>query len=317
MATTTKVVNRTEAEALISPEESKEILQSVVEGSTFLRHATRLPDMATNVREYPVMDNYPMAGFVDGDTGLKMTTNMKWSKKKIHVAEIAAIVPVPDNVAADSSYDIFGQLRPRLIEAAHRVIDSAVLFGVDKPEKWPEAIYTAAKAVGNSVVATTDMYKDIFGEGGVIAKVEEAGYFPDAMIGAVSMRAKLRSLRDKNDRPLFLEDIKSTVPYTLSGMAIDFPRNGAFDASKASIITGDFTQAVFAMRQDVTFKVFDSGVISNDEGKVIFNLMQNDMQAIRMVVRLAWDVFNPLNALQPDETKRYPFAVYEPAVVGG
>lgn len=317
MPTTTKVVNRTEAEALISPEESREILQSVVEGSTFLRHATRLPDMATDVREYPVMDNYPMAGFVDGDTGLKMTTNMKWSKKKIHVAEIAAIVPVPDNVAADSSYDIFGQLRPRLIEAAHRVIDSAALFGVDKPEKWPEAIYTAAKAAGNSVVATADMYNDIFGEGGVIAKVEEAGYFPDAMIGAVSMRAKLRSLRDKNDRPLFLEDIKSTVPYTLSGMAIDFPRNGAFDASKASIITGDFTQAVFAMRQDVTFKVFDSGVISNDEGKVIFNLMQNDMQAIRMVIRLAWDVFNPLNALQPDETKRYPFAVYEPAVVGG
>lgn len=317
MPTTTKVLNRTEAEALISPEESREILQSVVEGSTFLRHATRLPNMATDVREYPVMDNYPMAGFVDGDTGLKMTTNMKWSKKKIHVAEIAAIVPVPDNVAADSSYDIFGQLRPRLIEAAHRVIDSAVLFGVDKPEKWPEAIYTAAKAAGNSVVATADMYNDIFGEGGVIAKVEEAGYFPDAMIGAVSMRAKLRSLRDKTDRPLFLEDIKSTVPYTLSGMAIDFPRNGAFDASKASIITGDFTQAVFAMRQDVTFKVFDSGVISNDEGKVIFNLMQNDMQAIRMVIRLAWDVFNPLNALQPDETKRYPFAVYEPAAVGG
>lgn len=317
MPNTTKVVGRTEAEALISPEESREILQSVVEGSTFLRHATRLPDMATDVREYPVMDNYPMAGFVDGDTGLKMTTNMKWSKKKIHVAEIAAIVPVPDNVAADSSYDIFGQLRPRLIEAAHRVIDSAVLFGVDKPEKWPEAIYTAAKAAGNSVVATADMYNDIFGEGGVIAKVEEAGYFPDAMIGAVSMRAKLRSLRDKNDRPLFLEDIKSTVPYTLSGMAIDFPRNGAFDASKASIITGDFTQAVFAMRQDVTFKVFDSGVISDDTGKVVFNLMQNDMKAIRMVVRLAWDVFNPLNALQPDETKRYPFAVYEPAAVGG
>lgn len=317
MPTTTKVVNRTEAEALISPEESREILQSVAEGSTFLRYATRLPDMATDVREYPVMDNYPMAGFVDGDTGLKMTTNMKWSKKKIHVAEIAAIVPVPDNVAADSSYDIFGQLRPRLIEAAHRVIDSAVLFGVDKPDVWPTAIYTAAKTAGNSVTATADMFKDIFGEGGLISKVEEDGYFPDAMIGAISMRAKLRSLRDKSDRPLFLEDIKSTVPYTLSGMAIDFPRNGAFDATKASLITGDFTQAVYAMRQDVTFKVFDGGVISNDEGKVIFNLMQNDMQAIRMVIRLAWDVFNPLNALQPDETKRYPFAVYEPAAVGG
>lgn len=147
--------------------------------------------------------------------------------------------------------------------------------------------------------------------------MEEDGYFPDAMIGAISMRAKLRGLRDKNDRPLFLEDIKSTVPYTLSGMPIDFPRNGAFDATKTSLITGDFTQAVFAMRQDVTFKVFDSGVINDSTGKVIYNLMQNDMKAIRMVIRLGWEVFNPLNALQPDETKRYPFAVYEPAAVGG
>lgn len=313
----TVTVTRTDAGALISPEESREILQSVVEGSTFLRHATRLPDMATNAREYPIMDNYPMAGFVDGDTGLKMTTNMTWSKKKINVAEIAAIVAVPDNVAADSSYDIFGQMRPRLIEAAHRVIDKAVFFGVDKPDLWPTDIYTAAKAAGNSVTATADMYKDIFDEGGLLSKVEEDGYFPDAMIGAISMRAKLRGLRDKNDRPLFLEDIKSTVPYTLSGMPIDFPRNGAFDATKTSLITGDFTQAVFAMRQDVTFKVFDSGVINDSTGKVIYNLMQNDMKAIRMVIRLGWEVFNPLNALQPDETKRYPFAVYEPAAVGG
>lgn len=312
----TQIVGRPEVEALISPDESREIVQSVVEGSTFLRHATRLPNMASNVREYPIMDNYPIAGFVDGDTGLKATTNMKWSKKKIYAAEIAAIMVVPDAVAADSSYDIFGQMRPRLIEAAHRIIDGATIFGVDKPDLWPTDIYTAAKAAGNSVTATTDMYNDIFGEGGLIAKVEEDGYFPDALIGAISTRAKLRSLRDKSDRPLFLEDMRSTVNYTLNGMAIDFPRNGAFDAKKASMITGDFTQAVYAIRQDVTFDIFKDGVISDSEGKVLVNLMQQDSKAVRMVIRLGWEVFNPLNALQPDKTKRYPFAVYEPAMGG-
>lgn len=315
--TTTKIVGRTEAAALIKPEEREEIIQSVVEGSTFLRHATRLPNMASNELERPVMDSYPMAYFVDGDTGLKKDTSMAWAKQKMKVAEIAAIVAVPDSVAADSSYDIFGQIRPRLIEAAHRVIDNAILFGVDKPDIWPDAIYTAAKAAGNSVTATADMFKDIFGEGGLISQVEEDGYFPDAMIASIGMRAKLRGMRDKNDRPLFLEDIKSTVPYTLNGMAIDFPRNGAFDATKASIITGDFAQAVYAIRQDITFDVFDSGVINDSDGKVIYNMMQNDMKAIRMVLRLAWDVINPLNAIQPDKSKRYPFAVYEPAAVGG
>lgn len=313
---TAKIVGRTEAAALIKPEEREEIIQSVVEGSTFLRHATRLPNMATNELERPVLDSYPVAYFVDGDTGLKKETDMSWSKQKMKVAEVAAIVAVPDSVAADSSYDIFGQLRPRLIEAAHRTIDKAVLFGVDKPDVWPDGIYTAAKAAGNSVTATSDMYKDIFGEGGLISKVEEDGYFPDALIGSVSMRAKLRGMRDKNDRPLFLEDVKSATPYTLNGMAIDFPRNGAFDATKASLITGDFAQAVYAIRQDITFDVFDSGVISDYEGKVLYNLMQNDMKAIRMVIRLAWDVINPINALQPEKTNRYPFAVYEPGVGG-
>ena len=59
--------------------------------------------------------------------------------------------------------------------------------------------------------------------------------------------------------------------------------------------------------------MFDSGVISDSDGKVVFNLMQNDMKAIRMVIRMGWDIFNPLNAINEDETTRFPFAVYTPA----
>lgn len=309
----TVAILREQAQALIRPEEINEILQSTVESSVALRMMTRLPNMATNVREYPIMDNYPMAGFVEGDTGLKMTTNMKWSKKKLQAEEIAAIVPIPDNVVADASYDIWGQVKPRLVEAASRVIDNAIFFGVDKPASWRDDIVTSATAAGNVVTATADLYKDVFDESGLIAKVEEDGYFPDGILSAISMRAKLRGLRDTSKRPLFLENMQNPAPYTLGGTQLEFPRNGAFDPTKALMITGDFTQAVYAIRQDVTFDVFDSGVISDADGKVIYNLMQNDMKAIRMVIRLGWDIFNPLNALEPDETKRFPFAVYVPA----
>lgn len=309
----TKVILREATEALTRTQQLEEIIQSTVESSAALRVMTRLPNMSSNATEYPIMDNYPMAGFVEGDNGLKMTTDMKWKKKKLYAEEIAAVVAIPDNVVADASYDIWGQVRPRLIEAAGRVIDEAIFFGKGKPDSWRDGILQGAVAAGNVVTATGDMYKDIFGTGGVIAKVEECGYFPDQILSAVSMRAKLRELRDKSDRPLFLEDMKSATPYTLGGMAMQFPRNGAFDDTKANLIVGDFTQAVFAIRQDITFDVFDSGVVSDDTGKVIYNLMQNDMKAIRMVIRLGWDIFNPLNALQTDETKRFPFAVYVPA----
>ena len=79
------------------------------------------------------------------------------------------------------------------------------------------------------------------------------------------------------------------------------------------MVAGDWKQAVYAIRQDVTFDVFKSGVVSDDTGKVVYNLMQNDMKAIRMVIRLGWNILNPINAVNPDGSKRFPFAVYEPA----
>ncbi len=306
-------VTRENTAALISPEESNEIIQSVVENSTALRVMTRLPNMGTNVREYPIMDSYPMAGFVDGDTGLKMTTNMTWKKDKIVAGEIAAIVAVPDNVAADANYDIFAQMRPRLIEAAGRVIDGAIFFGTNKPDAWHDGIVPSAVAAGNTVTATADIYKDIFDVNGLVAKVEEDGYFPESILSGITMRAKLRGLRDNSNRPLFLENMHQGAQYTLGGMNMDFPRNGAWDETKALMLTGDWKQAVYAIRQDITFDVFDSGVVSDDTGKVVYNLMQNDMKAIRMVIRLGWNILNPLNAINPDGTTRFPFAAYVPA----
>lgn len=306
-------VTRENASPLIRPEESNEIIQAVVESSTALKLMNRLPNMGTNVREYPIMDSYPMAGFVDGDAGLKMTTNMKWSKDKIVAEEIAAIVAVPDNVAADADYDIFAQMKPRLVEAAGKVIDAAIFFGTNKPTAWRAGIVPAAVTAQNNVAATTDIVTDVFGEGGLIAKVEEDGYFPESIVSAISMRAKLRGLKDKNDRPLFMENLHQGAQYTLAGMGMEFPRNGAFDATQALMVTGDWSQAVYAIRQDVTFDVFTSGVVSDADGKVIYNLMQNDMKAIRMVIRLGWNILNPVNAVNPDGTKRFPFAVYQPA----
>ena len=69
MPDNTVAILREQTQALIGTEEINKIIQSTVENSVALRMMTRLPNMATNVREYPIMDNYPMAGFVEGDNG--------------------------------------------------------------------------------------------------------------------------------------------------------------------------------------------------------------------------------------------------------
>ena len=90
-----------------------------------------------------------------------------------------------------------------------------------------------------------------------------------------------------------------------------FPMNGAFDPAQAQMIVGDWTQLVYAIRQDMTFKVFTEGVIQDPSTKaIIYNLMQNDMVALRAVMRLGWEIANPVNAYNVDIANPFPFSVY-------
>ena len=76
------------------------------------------------------------------------------------------------------------------------------------------------------------------------------------------------------------------------------------------MISGDFSELVYSIRQDITFKIFDQGVIQDPStGEIKYNLMQNDMVALRAVMRLGWEIPNPINAMVPDKTKRCPFAI--------
>uniref|UniRef100_UPI003FEE750B phage major capsid protein n=1 Tax=Prevotella sp. TaxID=59823 RepID=UPI003FEE750B len=156
------------------------------------------------------------------------------------------------------------------------------------------------------------LYTDLLGEGGVISKVEESGYFVTGHAADISMRAKLRGLKDGNERPLFLNSMQQVGNYTLDGSAINFPRNGSFDKAQALLISGDFSQLVYSIRQDITFKLFTEGVVQNTDGSIAYNLMQNDMVALRAVMRLGWEIPNPVNSLEKDKTKRFPFAVLTP-----
>ena len=119
----------------------------------------------------------------------------------------------------------------------------------------------------------------------------------------------LRGLKNTNGDPLFKQDLQGSTQYALDGSPMNFPNNGAFDKSKALMISGDFSQLVYSIRQDITFKLFTEGVVQNTDGTIAYNLMQNDMVALRAVMRLGWEIPNPINSLKTDKTKRCPFAV--------
>lgn len=305
------IIDRTGAESLIPTQESNEIIQGVVTQSAVLQRGRRLANMTSRQYKMPVLDMLPIAYFVNGDTGQKQTTKQAWDKKYITAEEIAVIVPVPEAVLDDSEYDIWGEVKPRIVEAFGKVIDGAILFGVNKPDSWRDDIVTTATKAGSVVTlgSADNLYDKIMGEDGVIAKVENSGFFVNGHMADITMRAKLRGLKDENGNPIFKSDMQSGTNYTLDGSAMNFPNNGSFDKSKALMISGDFSQLTYAIRQDITFKLFTEGVVQNTDGSIAYNLMQNDMVALRAVMRLGWEIPNPINSVQKDKAKRCPFSL--------
>lgn len=310
----TNIINRTDLSGLIPEPVTREIIQGVTEGSAVLQMGRRLPNMTSKTQTMNVLDMLPTAYFVNGDTGMKQTTKMKWDKKKIYAEEIAVIVPIPEAVLDDADYDIWGEVRPRLVEAFGKVIDGAILFGTNKPTSWRDSVLDTCKKAGSVVAATPYIYDDIMAEGGVIAKVEESGYLVNGIMSAIQMRAKLRGLKDLNGVPLFKTDMQGATPYALDGSPMYFPRNGAFDTTKALMFAGDWTELVYSIRQDITFKIFDQGVVQDpSDNSIVYNLMQNDMVALRAVMRLGWEIPNPKTAYNDNIANPCPFAVYAPA----
>ena len=307
----TNIIDRTGAESLIPTQESNEIIQGVVTQSAVLQRGRRLANMTSRQYKMPVLDMLPIAYFVNGDTGQKQTTKQAWDKKYITAEEIAVIVPIPEAVLDDSEYDIWAEVRPRIVEAFGKVIDGAIMFDVNKPDSWRDGVVTTATKAGSVVTlgSADNLYDKIMGEDGVIAKVESSGYFVNGHMADISMRAKLRGLKDENGNPIFKSDMQSATTYALDGSPMNFPNNGSFDKSKALMISGDFSQLTYAIRQDITFKLFTEGVVQNTDGTIAYNLMQNDMVALRAVMRLGWEIPNPINSLQKDKAKRCPFSI--------
>lgn len=300
------VISRTDADAVIETQVANEIFEGVVRESKALAMFKRLPNMTSDKTKIRVLDTLPVAYFVDESTnnGRKNTTKIAWDKKFINAAELAVIVPIKENVLNDASIDIWAEVKPRIIEAFGKKIDNAIFFGVDKPTDWRTGLVPSVIAAGAEVNETGRLYSDI---NDAMVKVEESGYEVNGILGGVGLKGKFRMMTDTTGQPLNTTEIGSIARY--------FMDNGVWDKTTSTLVVGDFNQAVYSIRQDVTYKILDQAVIQDpSDGSILYNLAQDDMVALRVVMRLGWEIPNPVNAENGTET-RFPFASLKPATV--
>ena len=310
----TKIVDRSAAEAVIREQIVSEIFQDAPKQSTFMSMARKLPNMTSNQTRIRVLDFLPTAYWVDGDTGMKQTSMQAWDNVYLTAAELAVIVPIPEAVFDDAEIDIMGEITPRVNEAIGQRVDAAIIFGDNRPREWQADIVTLARQAGNNVSpsAGKDYYDLTLGENGVFSKVEDDGYAVTGAIAPTTFKSKLRGLRDTNKQPIFTHSMQDSSRYALDGVPLQFPENGSFATDIAQLVVGDFSKAVYAIRQDVTVKILDQGVIQDPSTKaIVYNLAQQDMIALRVVFRMGWALPNPATRLDEDRTG-CAFAYLEP-----
>ena len=303
------VITRTEANALI-PEVVSDVLLKNLQNTSAALALSRRTTMSTAQTRMPVLSALPTAYFVNGDTGLKQTTEVNWANKFLNVEEIAAIVPIPENVLDDASFDIWGTVRPLLEQAAGRTLDAAVFFGVNKPSSWPDDIATAAAAAGNTVdrgtnlAATGGLAGDI---SDLMASVEGDGFAVTGIVTQRSYLGRFRQVRSTQGERLLDVDLNTQM---VEGAKYQISMDGLWPtgSNSAELFAGDFSNSIVAVRKDFTYKILDQAVIQDNTGAIVFNLAQQDMVAVRLTFRVAWQVANTINYQEPTEADRYPFA---------
>ena len=298
------VIAKSDVEALIETQVADEIFQGVTKESKALSMFRRLPNMTSDKTKLRVLDSLPVAYFVDEteNNGRKNTSKQAWANKYINSAELAVIIPIKENLLNDASVDLWSEIRPRVVEAFAKKIDKAIFFGTDKPTDWRAGLVPSVISAGAEVDETENgLYSDI---NDVMVKVEESGYDVNGILGGVGLKGKFRMMTDKNGQPLNTTEIGS--------IRREFADNGSWDKTASTLIAGDFTQAVYAIRQDVTYKVLTEAVIQDpSDGSILYNLAQDDMVALRVTMRLGWEIPNPVNAENGTAT-RFPFASLKP-----
>jgi len=283
----------------------------------------------------PVLTQLPTAYWLTGasldarDRGMKQTTSLQWDNVYLNAEEMAVIVPIAKTLLDDLDYDFWAQVKPKITEAFGVALDEAIFFGNGAPSTFPPAIVTAANSAGNLLVVGATAGQDYLSDiSAAMGLVEADGYDVSGFWARKQVKAKLRGMRTTTNGFILYGDDNgpqaSAQIGTLFGEKIVFNNAGLVEfgtgATGYSMIMGDWNQSMLAIREDINMEMFDTGVITdNGTPPVIqFNLLQQDMVALRVIARFAWAVPNPVNRQQPTTAARYPFSVLQQkAATGG
>lgn len=306
------LVNRSNASVLVPREDFAEIMKAAEEQSAAMRLLRRVP-VSTNQVRVPVLSVLPQAYWVNPtDTGLKQTSGTEWKDVYLNVEEAAVIIPMPKTVIDDVAagrFNLTEEIKPGMAEAIGRLIDQAVFFGTSKPSSFPNGIATQATSAGNTYTRGTNAAN----KGGIaedlnqlLSLIEQDGFAPDQSVHARGFKRFLRGARNA-----YGDKYGDISEQAYAGVPFNTCMDGLWPtgAGSAELIMFDSRKFLFGVRQDMEVTVHTEGVITDSEGAVKLNLMQQSAVALRATIRVGWASANPITRANESEEARFPAAV--------
>lgn len=277
---------------LIVPEMGRQILQAATESSVVLQLAAQ-QRMTTHQLQIPVLSALPEASFIAGIGEPKPVTEMAWSRKMIQAEEVAALLPIPTSYIDDASFNVWGEVRPRLAEAVAKAIDYAVLGGIDAPPSFPDGGVVAAAGAPITAAAPPAQPDIAEAVSQAMARVEAGGLNVNGFAARSTVRGAMRGVRTTTGEWLMWAPQQAGAPATMWGSPLTFTSMG-FGAAPVDLIAGDWNALVIGLREDMRFDISTEGVIRSSSGEITVSAFQDDVAIMRVFMRLGAVIGTPI-----------------------
>lgn len=269
-----------ELRGFVPVEKAKDIIKMVTRGSSILR-MSKVEPMTSDKKTFNVLTDGPGAYWV-GEGERIQTSGAQWIHPKIEAKKLAVIIPVTKEKLEDSTISVFEELKPEIAEAFYRAIDAACLFGTNSP--FETNIMQKIEEQNMIVVDNSNIDLAV---SDAMALVEENGYDSAGFIGRIGVKNSLRKLRDANGAPAY---VNGTTGGELYAQPIEFVRNGAWDNTKADLITGEWKYSIVGIRSGLSYEILKEATLQgtlDSDGKPL-SLAEQDMAAIKATMRLGY-----------------------------
>ena len=268
---------------------ASEIIQKTQEDSAVMKLARQIA-LPGNGLTIPVITSDPVAAWVD-ETDEKPVSNPGLSTKVMRGYKLAVIEPFSNQFKRD-----YGALYDALIARLPRIL----------AEKFDNTVFGGTAAPGSdfdqlSSATAQSLASDVYG--GLVAADTDIALHGGLVNGyAISpqMKGILLSALDKNDRPLFINNVsEGAIPMILGNPT--YLTKGAFVSGSPATIgfVGDWSKAMYGVVEGVDITFSDQATLTLADNSTI-NLFQRNMFAVRAEIEIGFradtTVFNKLTA---------------------